>query len=431
MRLLTLRLCLPGADPHLRDLRADLGWKGCVMKLTSISATCQCLLAFALVLGLAVVATPGVQAQTLTALYNFTNASDGGTPLAGLTSAGKGAFYGTTSASGSGYGTIVKLVPSGSSWTLNTLHIFTGNPDGATPTARVRVRPGGILYGTTSAGGASGAGTVYRVSSKGEAVIYTFLGGSDGSQPSTGDLAFDRAGNIYGTTSAGGASGNGTVYELVQGKKGTWKEKLLYSFGQAPDGTVPVGGVTFGTPNTLYGTTSTGGTYGYGTVYQLKRSGSAWTETTLYNFQDGNDGGTAYAGVIRDKSGNLYGATISGGTGSGGTVFELTPANGAWTYTVLYSWPGWAISASFRNLLMDASGNLYGTTHCDGYGDGTVFELTPSNGTWTNTLLYNFTGGSGGYYLFSNILLDTQGNLYGTASAGGANGYGIVFEITP
>ena len=401
------------------------------MRHASISAICQCLFMVVLVLGLALVATPRMQAQTLSILYNFTNGSDGGTPLAGLTSDGKGNFYGTASAGGSGYGTLFKLGPSGSGWSLSPVYSFASGADGATPTARLQARPGSIFYGTTSLGGSSGAGTVYKVSGSGESVIYTFLGGSDGAQPSPGDLVFDRGGNIYGTTSAGGANGNGTVFELVHGKKGTWKEKLLYSFGQGTDGTVPVGGVTFGSSKTLYGTTSTGGTYGYGTVYQLKRSGTTWTETVLYNFQDGNDGGSPYAGVILDKSGNLYGATVSGGSGSGGTVFELSPGQGGWTYTVLYSWPGWALSASFRNLFMDASGNLYGTTHCDGWGYGTVFELSPSNGTWTNTLLYNFTGGSGGYNLFSNLILDTQGNLYGTTSAGGAYGYGIVFEVTP
>jgi uncharacterized repeat protein (TIGR03803 family) len=403
------------------------------MKHETMSAVCSCILTFALVLGIAVIATPRTQAQTLSVLYNFTNGSDGATPLSGLTSDGKGNLYGTTNSGGSGYGTLFKLESSGSNWTLSPLYSFTSGADGASPTARLRIRPNGTVYGTTSAGGSSGAGTVFNLDSSGESLLYAFLGGSDGSQPSPGDLVFDRRGNIYGTTSAGGANGNGTVYELIRRKKGAWKEKLLYSFGQGTDGTVPVGGVTFGTPDTLYGTTSTGGAYGYGTVYQLKRSGSAWTETILYNFQDGNDGGTPYAGVIRDKSGNLYGAAISGGDGAGGggTVFELSPANGSWTYTVLYSWPGWPVSASFRNLALDASGNLYGTTHCDGDGYGTVFELTPSNGTWTNTLLYNFTGGSGGYYVFSNVVLDQQGNLYGTTSEGGANGYGLVFEITP
>jgi uncharacterized repeat protein (TIGR03803 family) len=430
MRLLSLRLRAFRGVLRLRDHRA---WKGCVMKRGPISAIFQCGLTFTLVLGLAVVATPGVQAQTLSVLYSFTGGSDGMTPLSGLTSAGKATFYGTTSAGGSGSGTLFKLEPSGSGWTLNTIHTFTSNPDGATPIARVRVRPGGIVYGTTSAGGTSGAGTVYEMSSKGESVIYEFLGGSDGSQPSPGDLAFDHAGNIYGTTSGGGANGNGTVYELVRSKKGAWKEKLLYSFRQSSDGTVPVGGVTFGTPDTLYGTTSTGGTYGYGTVYQLKRSGSTWTETILYNFQDGVDGGTPYAGVIRDKSGNLYGGVVSGGTGGGGTVFELTPKNGVWSYAVLYNILGWAVSGPFRNLVQDASGNLYGTTHCDGNQQfGTVFELTPSNGTWTEAWEYDFQGGTGGNFLFSNPVLDEQGNVYGTASDGGPNyGQGMVFKITP
>jgi len=401
------------------------------MRGESMSATCKCLLACALVVGLAVVATPRALAQTLSEVYSFNGGSNGGIPLSGLTRGAKGALYGTTSVGGSGYGTLFKLEPSGSSWTFSLLHTFTSGADGASPTARLRFGTDGKLYGTTPLGGSSGAGTVFRLAPSGESVLYSFLGGSDGSQPSSGDLVFDHAGNIYGTTSYGGSASNGTVFELVRHKKGKWSEKLLYSFGQGTDGAVPVGGVLFDKAGSLYGTTSMGGAYGYGTVYQLKRSGSVWTETILYNFQDGNDGGTPYAGLIRDKSGNLYGATVSGGSGQGGTVFELTPGTGGWTFTVLYSIAGWSVSGPFRDLFLDASGDIYGTTHCDGtYQTGTVYELTPSNGTWTEKWEYDFQT-SGGYFLFSSPVVDKEGNVYGTASVGGPNNYGVVFEITP
>jgi uncharacterized repeat protein (TIGR03803 family) len=401
------------------------------MKHKSMSGGCAYLLMFALTIGLAVVTTPRTQAQTMSPLYGFTGYGDGGTPLSGLTRDKKGNLYGTTSNGSSGYGTLFELEPSSSGWTLDTLHSFTSGTDGANPTARLRFGPHKVLYGTTSAGG-SGSGTVFQLDSAGETVLYSFVGGSDGSQPSPGDLVFDHVGNIYGTTSYGGSSGNGTVFKLVRQKNSAWKEKLLYSFGQGTDGTVPLGGVIFDGQNTLYGTTSTGGSYGYGTVYQLKHSGAAWTETILYNFQDGDDGGTPYAGVIRGKSGKLYGATVSGGSGQGGTVFELTPANGGWTFTVLYSIPGWSVSGTFRDLFLSAAGNLYGTTHCDGPDEsGTVFELTPSNGTWAETWEYDFQGGTGGNFLFSNLVLDSQGNVYGTTSDGGPNYEGMVFEITP
>ncbi len=371
------------------------------------------------------------QAQTLSTLYSFTGGSAGETPLAGLTSDGA-ALYGTASSGASGYGAIFKLERSGSTWSMIPLHSFASGSDGATPEARVMIGPDRTFYGTTSGGGASGAGTVYHLGPGGESVIYVFQGGSDGFQPSSGDLLFDKGGDIYGTTSYGGSNNNGTVFELMKPKTGgAWTEKQLYAFGTGTDGAVPIGGVVFDKAGNLYGTTSLGGAYGYGTVYELERSGSVWTETILYSFQDGTDGGTPYAGLIIDKSGNLYGATVSGGLG-GGAVFELSPNGSNWNFSAIYGIAGSAISGPFRNLVFDSVGNLWGTTHCDGPTQlGTVFELTPSSGTWTNTLEYDFTGGTGGNYLFTNLVLDKQGNVYGTTSLGGEDYAGMIFEITP
>jgi uncharacterized repeat protein (TIGR03803 family) len=368
-------------------------------------------------------------AQSFSVIYNFDNQSEGAHPLAGLSYDGKN-FYGTTSAGGSGYGTVFELSPSGSGWAISQLHEFSSGNDGASPEAKVIIGPDKTLYGTTASGGTSGFGTVFNVRPSGEVVLYSFLGGNDGAQPSSGDLIGDTAGNIYGTTSAGGASGNGTVFELVRSKQGKYTEKQLYSFGKGTDGSYPIGGVVFDKKGNLYGTTSTGGEYGYGAIYELKPSGSIWAESILYNFQDGNDGGTPYTGLIQDKSGNFYGATVSGGTGAGGVVFELSPANGNFTYTVLYPIPGWSVSGSFRDLVLDANGNIFGTTHCDGeYGSGTAFKLAPANGTWNYTLLYQFTGGLDGLYIYSNLVVDKAGNLYGTASSGGGEGLGDIFEI--
>jgi uncharacterized repeat protein (TIGR03803 family) len=245
-------------------------------------------------------------------------------------------------------------------------------------------------------------------------------------------LTRDKAGNLYGTTTAGGANGNGTVFELSN-KGGVWTEQVLYSFGTDGDGATPVAGVTLHKGD-LYGTTSAGGSAGYGTVFQLTKSQSGWAETVIYNFQMQSDGGIPYAGLTFDRAGNLYGAATEGGNGSdaGGTIFELAPSNGGWTFTVLYSLPGWGISGTFRDLYLDASGNIYATTHCDGtYESGTVYELTLSNGTWTYNSLYVFTGGSDGQYSFSNLVFDKQGNLFGTTNVAGANGFGVIFEITP
>lgn len=375
---------------------------------------------------------PASHAQTLSVLYNFTNAADGGVPLAGLTDDGKGDLYGTTSGGALGFGTVFKLKHSSSGWTMDTLHEFAAGNDGAEPESRPTFSPDHSLYGTTVYGGAANAGVVYNVRASGESVIYTFQGSSDGLNPSPGELTFDKAGNIYGTTTYGGVNNTGTVYELVHPKTGgNWTKNILYSFGNAPDGTAPLGGVVRDKLGNLYGTTSTGGAYGYGAVYELKVSGGHWTESILYNFTGGSDGGTPYAGVIIDNAGNLYGGTVSGG-GGGGAIFEMSPSNGSWTYQLLYGIPGGAISGPFRDLVRDAAGNVYGTTHCDGtWSEGTVYELSPQSGGWTYNLMYQFEGSAEGYYVFSNLVLDKSGNLYGTASVGGADGVGVIFELTP
>jgi uncharacterized repeat protein (TIGR03803 family) len=402
------------------------------MTSESISAPVKRLLVFAFVLGLAAVATPRTQAQTFSLIHSFTGGSDGGNPLAGFTIDAAGNLYGTTNAGGaSGAGTVFKVGTKGKE---SVLHSFGGARDGANPQASLIMDATGNLYGTTNAGGAYGAGTVFRVTPKGkEAVLYSFAGEPDGSSPQAA-LVMDASGNLYGTTTAGGSAGNGTVFKLAFPKKqgGKWRERVLYSFGTGADGIVPIAGVTLDKAGRLYGTTSAGGAYGNGAIFELKPSKSGWIETILYNFQNSSDGAVPYAGLIFDQSGNLYGAATGGGTGSGGTVFELTPSNGIWSFTVLYSLPGWSISGTFRNLLLDASGNLYATTHCDGdYQAGTVYKLTPSHGTWTYTLLYLFTGGSDGLFSYSNLVLDKRGNLFGTTDLGGANGFGVVFKIKP
>lgn len=379
----------------------------------------------AVLLGL-VAAIPHAQAQTFKVLYSFSGESDGGQPLDGLTLDSKGNLYATVnSGAASGYGAVVRVTKSG---VESVLHNFAGGTDGAYPEGGLVRDTAGSFYGTTTAGGASGFGTVFGITATGkEEVLYSFAGGTDGSTPEAG-LALDAAGNLYGTTTAGGASGNGTVFRLS--KTGTkWTETILYSFGTGTDGSIPVAGVTFDKAGNLYGTTSAGGAYGFGTIFQLTESNSAWTEKILQNFQDGDDGAIPYGGLIADKSGNFYGSATEGGMGGGGTIFKLTPENGGWTFTVLYSNPGWGISGSFRNLAVDASGHLYGTTHCDGaYDAGTVYELTPASGSWTYTSLYVFTGGTDGLYSYSAPVLE-PGHLYGTTELGGAEGSGVVWEI--
>ena len=391
-------------------------------------------LVLACLLGLLTVLTPPAPAQSFTVIHTFTGTSDGGTPFAGFTIDGLGNLYGTASGGGSsGAGVVFKMSTSGQE---TVVHNFAGGSDGANPQARLVMDAAGNLYGTTYSGGVSNAGTVFKVTRSGkEKVLYSFSGGADGGSPIAG-LTIDKAGNLYGTTSTGGANGSGTVLKLavptVAG--GSWTESVLRSFGAGTDGATPVAGVTLDESGNLYGTTSAGGTYGYGTVFQLKPLASGWTENILHDFTLGTDGGIPYAGVTLGGKGILYGAATDGGggtNGGGGTVFELTHGSGGWTFNVLSVLSGWDVSGTFRDLLVE-SGKIYATTHCDGTDrDGTVYELTLANGTWTYNSLYEFTGGTDGFYSFSNLVSDKAGNLYGTVAYGGSQGAGVAFMVTP
>lgn len=387
------------------------------------------------------------QAQTFKVIYNFTGGQDGSYPEAGLTMDKAGNLYGTAyQGGGTNRGTVFKLAHKGSGWALSPLYSFTGREDGGAPIARVVFGPDGSLYGTTEFGGyncGSGCGTVFNLKPPvafcrsvlcpwTQTVLYRFSGSSDGANPGFGDLIFDQAGNIYGTTYFGGNNAQGVVYELTP-SNGSWTERAIYLFTGSSDGGNPYSGVIFDKAGNLYGTAWAGGANGYGTVFELTPSGSGWAENTLHALQSVTDGGQPFGGVVFNSAGNVYGGTGSGGPGSGGTVYELMPSNGGWTFDVLYSFTSSGyLPGPHGNLTMDASGNLYGTTTKDGtHGAGSVFKLTPSNGGWTETDLYDFTGGSDGGIAYGSVLIDASGNLYGTASAGGANGYGVIWEITP
>ena len=380
-------------------------------------------------------------AQTYSVLHNFNGGGDGANPLAGVTLDSAGNLYGTASAGGArGCGTVYRIAASGGAFAL--LYSFQGQSwgqtDGCSPYARVVFGPDGNLYGTTRAGGNGngcrelhGCGTVFSVKpSPGtqELVLYRF-GTYDGSDPFYGDVAFDQSGNLYGTTRNGGANLQGAVYKLTP-NSGPWTETVVYSFQATPDGAAPMNGVTVDTTGNLYGTTSAGGTNGWGTLFELKPSGSGWTEAVLHSFLGGSDGLTPTGNPFLDGAGHLYGATQSGGIGAG-IAFELIPAGGGvWNLNTLYDFSGATFGGSYRTLAMDNAGNLYGTAAADGaHQQGSVFKLTWTNGTWVYTPLYSFTGGSDGGAPYGGLVIDANGSIYGTASAGGANGYGVVFEI--
>ena len=345
-----------------------------------------------------------------------------------------------------------------STWAVTqekVLHSFGSGVDGAAPQAALTFDAAGNLYGTTWMGGAYGHGTVFELTPQAgggwtEQVLHSFGNGTDGVGPEF-SLILDKNGNLYGTTSGGGAYGYGTVFELTRSPHaagGGWTEKVLHSFAFGTDGAEPSDGLTFDAAGNLYGTTSMGGAYDYGMLFELTPTGEGWTEQVLHNFNnDGADGAYPDASLIFDAAGNLYGTTLMGGTYYNcqpgtpvgcGTVFELTPqADGSWVEHVLHSF-GYGGDGALPTvgLVFDAAGNLYGTTEKGGPGNnGTVFELTRSphaaGGSWTEKVLHSFGDGTDGAHPQTGLTFDAAGNLYGTTSMGGAYGYGTMFELTP
>ena len=408
-------------------------------------------LALAIMFLLTVGATEAVQAQTYQVIHDFIGGVDGAEPTFGLTIDAAGNLYGTTFEGDAGTGTAYKLAHKTTGWALTPLYVFTIASKGVIPYSTLVIGRDGKLYGTTAFGGIgpclayghTGCGTVFTLQNPVtfchtsycpwiETPLYKFSGGADGSNPYGGALVFDQAGNVYGTT-YGGGTGSGVVYKLTPAGSG-WTESVLYTFAGGSDGASPWAGVTLDQAGNLYGTTAAGGAFGGGTVYELSPSGSGWTKRTLHSFQQQQDGGNPYAGVILDPAGNLYGATQYGGSGGGGTVFEMSPSGDSWIFTTLYSFIGSGgghAKGPVADLVMDAGGNLYGTTGGDGtYRFGSVFKLTPEGGGWTYTSLHDFTGGSDGLLPRSNLVFDGSGNLYSTAY-GGVDGNGVVFQITP
>jgi uncharacterized repeat protein (TIGR03803 family) len=268
-----------------------------------------------------------------------------------------------------------------------------------------------------------------------EKVIYNFSG-ADGSAPHAG-LIFDAARNLYGTTTYGGSAGFGTVFKLSPDVDGTWSESVLYSFQGGTDGSLPFGTLIFDHAGNLYGTASNGG-YAFGTVFELSpNTDGTWTENSIHIFTCCSDGSVPYANLIFDTAGNLYGITTNGGAFGSGTVFELTPeAGGSWSESLLYSFAnsGSGGNIPMGGLVMDSVGNLYGTTSQGGSaGGGNVFELSPSPGTWNINVLHNFTGNGDGAVPNAGVIFDTAGNLYGTTGNGGAAkcACGTVFRLKP
>jgi uncharacterized repeat protein (TIGR03803 family) len=397
-------------------------------------------LAVACALVPALVAPQQAHGEKFKVLYTFPGGTDGAIPAGKLILDASGNLYGTTEytrADYTGYGTIFKLDPAGQHTVLYT---FSGKTDGAWPYGGLLLDASGNLYGTTTEGGypscgGDGCGVVFKLDPSGnETVLYQFQGGSDGGDPN-GDLVGDQKGNLYGTAYWAPYGGPGNVFKVDE--KGN--ETVLHEFQGLPDGASPLAGMFRDKDGNLLSTTIAGGGGpcfgGCGTVFKLSKSGK---QTIVYRFLATPDGAFPYAGLIPDAAGNFYGTTYNGGDpacndlGPGcGTVFEVSKAGRErvlhrfhQTQKEGYPWGG---------LVRDASGNLYGTTAGDLlFGQatmyGSVFKLDPQG---KETVLHTFTGGTDGCAPIASLTLDSAGNLYGTASGCGANGVGVVFEITP
>jgi uncharacterized repeat protein (TIGR03803 family) len=403
-----------------------------------------CVAVFSVIVGSLAITTPLSAAAKEKVLHRFCsahNCADGDGPVAGVIFDEAGNLYGTTSI----YNVVFELTPNNGRWTENVLHSFNPN-------------------------------------------------GKEGYELDAA-LIMDRAGNLYGTTARGGASGNGTVFELIL-NDGKWTCKVLHNF-DGKYGSLPMASLILDGKGNLYGTTYYGGIIskrcpaGCGTVFELTPGANGkWSERVLHTFTGYADGALPWAGLMADSNGNLYGTTEYGGDEGCfqdgypygcGTVFELTPTGGKWTGKVLHSFTLSEGIFPLASLVSDTAGNLYGSAYeggggtCDGgcgmvfeltpnngkwtekvlhyfdgkYGghpaatlifDGTgnlygtagvVFELTPNNGEWTEKVLYNFKGGKDGLYPVAGLVFDSSGDLFGTTYLGGINDDGTVFEITP
>ena len=348
-----------------------------------------------------------------TVLHSFMRA-DGAQPQANLIWDPAGNLYGTTYFGGaSNQGVIFKVDTAGNE---TVLHSFSG-PDGSNPQARLVRDSSGDLFGITYSGGSQNEGAVFKLDTTGqETVLFSFTASAAGSGP-VKNLIRDAAGNYYGTTSGGGTAGQGVVFKLDT----TGHETVLHSFTGA-DGANPESGLIWDPSGDLYGTTSAGGSSNQGVVYKLDPNGN---ETVLHSFTGGADGGWPLAGLIRDSAGNLYGTTASGGTSLSGTVFKVDPTG---RETVLHNFSGGLDGGGPEgDLIGDGAGNLYGTTIQGAeFGAGNVFKLDKTGHV---TVLYSFTAGADGGYSRAGLVRDSAGNLYGTTGNGGTGSGGVVFKV--
>jgi uncharacterized repeat protein (TIGR03803 family) len=360
-------------------------------------------------------------------------AADGQDPQAGMIRGADGNFYGTTEYGGNDLGGTVfkytptaseKYAPMGNVATI-TDFAFASNPQGSQgPVATVLQSNDGNFYGTTYAGGTHNAGTVFKVTPSGlKTVLWSFGGGNDGGYPKAA-LIQASDGNLYGTTSSGGTFGYGAVFKITP----AGAESVLWNFGGGSDGSYPEAGVVQGSDGSFYGSTSLGGTQGFGTVFRITPAG---VETVLVNF-DYTNGTEPKSGVILASDGNFYGTTAGGGTAGGGVAFKVTLAG---DLSIIWNFgAGNDAEGPWSGLIQGRDGNFYGTSVAGGTirnssvsGCGTVFRLTPDG---VETVLWDFGYGGNGATLFPfSLVEDADGNFYGTNWIGGNTARGTIFKL--
>jgi uncharacterized repeat protein (TIGR03803 family) len=367
---------------------------------------------------------------TLTTLASF-DGSDGAHPIyGGLWLDANGDLFGTTLSGGAtGDGTVFELVDTGSGYVLQTLASLDFT-NGSAVFSGLIADASGDLFGTAQAGGSSGQGTVFELVNTGAGYSLQTLAsfsGPNGAYP-TGGLIADASGDLFGATQNGGASGQGSVFELVRTASG-YSLQTLVSF-DFTHGAAPAGPLIMDAQGDLFGTTLQGGPGSKGTVFELVHAGAGYTLQTLASF-DGANGSFPYAGLVADAQGDLYGTTNSGGTYGFGTVFELVHSGAGYAFQTLASLD-YATTGGLPTggLVIDGQGNLYGTAQAGGAGgSGTVFELVNSGAGYSLEVLHAFSGPDGASPKGA-LILDGQGDLIGTTAGGGANNAGTVFEIS-
>jgi len=403
--------------------------------------------------------------QTYSVIYSFNSPTTGINPVGTMAVDSSGNLYGTTENGGTGNcsvnnpcGVLFELTRgSDGTWQETVLHDFQGlGGDGGYPTAPVVLDSHGNLYTASNCvqdcfEGFAGDIVKFTPNPNGpwpETVIFTSIGNNcSPTEYGTGgevvcSAALDHAGKLYGVTVGGGTYGIdcthscGTVLSFGQVSIDSYYQITVHNFLDGPsDGRLPQGSLAFDADNNIYGTTGSGGTDSMGTVYMLtpNRNSFGWREVLLHAFQGGpSDGANPISGVVLDSAGNVYGTTLEGGTAGFGTVFMLTPQmDGTWTETVLYSFRGGIDAASPNSsLTFDSAGNLWGTALGGASDKGTLFELTYNGNSWTERVVHTFVGGEDGSLPYGGVVLDTAGNLYGTAVDGGTGGGGVAYEIT-